>query len=264
MPAKTDERICFFIAPIGAAGSEERKRSDQVLKYIVRPAAKETGYRAVRADEISEPGTITAQVIEHVVDDDLVIADLTGWNPNVFYELAIRHAFKKPVILIIHHDQSIPFDISTERTILFDYKDLDSAERCRSDIVKQIQAIEASPNKVDSPISRTLNLQSLRGSDNPPEKFNAEIMSMLQQLSTEVAALRRNVDSSMRLGTARGGSVVVGEVPPVPPRLLFSSDVFGLGSPGKVTIVKTCPSCKSSVDFSANVCPQCGTNFGFS
>jgi len=59
MTAKT----CFVIAPIGEPDSETRKRSDQVLKHIISPAIKERGYAATRADEISEPGIITTQVI---------------------------------------------------------------------------------------------------------------------------------------------------------------------------------------------------------
>lgn len=68
---------CFVIAPIGEEGSEVRRRSDQVLTHIIKPVGKECGYDAVRADEISEPGIITPQVIQHLIEDDLVIADLT-------------------------------------------------------------------------------------------------------------------------------------------------------------------------------------------
>ena len=83
----TDEgnKMCFVIAPIGEPDSDTRKRSDQILRHIVRPAVESKGYTAVRADEISEPGIITSQVIQHVVDDPLVVADLTERNPNVFY-----------------------------------------------------------------------------------------------------------------------------------------------------------------------------------
>ena len=78
--------ICFFIAPIGAEGSETRKRSDTVLKHIVGPVARELGFEALRADHISEPGLITHQVIQHLVADPIVVADLTEHNANVFYD----------------------------------------------------------------------------------------------------------------------------------------------------------------------------------
>jgi hypothetical protein len=87
-----NEKTCFVIAPIGEADSEDRKRSDQVVNFVITPAVAECGYKPIRADKISEQGIITSQVIEHIVNDPLVIADLTKQNANVFYELAIRHA----------------------------------------------------------------------------------------------------------------------------------------------------------------------------
>ena len=62
-------KTCFVIAPIGEPESDTRKRSDQILRHIIRPAVEAKGYTAIRADEISEPGIITSQVIQHVVDD---------------------------------------------------------------------------------------------------------------------------------------------------------------------------------------------------
>ena len=125
-----ENKRCFVIAPIGAPGSETRKRSDQVLKYIIRPAVTSCGYDAVRADEIAKPGLITSQVIQHVVNDPLVVADLTERNPNVFYELAIRHALKKPLVQI-SQDEVIPFDVAGTRTIFVNHKDWTASRRRR-------------------------------------------------------------------------------------------------------------------------------------
>ena len=122
------EKICFIIAPIGEPETDIRRRSDQILKHLLTPALKDFGYKPVRADKISEPGIITSQVIQHIIEDALVIADLTGWNPNVFYELAIRHVLKKPFIHIIEKGEKIPFDVAPNRTIHVDHRDLDSVE----------------------------------------------------------------------------------------------------------------------------------------
>jgi hypothetical protein len=162
-----------------------------VLRHVIAPAANECGYRALRADKISEPGIITSQVIQHLVEDPLVIADLTDWNPNVFYELAVRHAVRKPVVQIIQAGQKIPFDVAGTRTIPLDHRDLDSVEQCRRHIVRQIQAAEKDASQVDTPISVAIDLQSLRGSENPLEKSIAEIISMLQELRTNVGDLAK-------------------------------------------------------------------------
>lgn len=182
--SQDDPKICFVIAPIDAEGSETRRRSDQVLNHIISPAAEECGYETIRADNISEPGIITSQIIQHLLEDSLVIADLTGRNPNVFYELAIRHAIKKSVVQIIQSGESIPFDVAATRTIQVDHQDLDSVAKCKEELISQIHSVEKDPNLVDTPISIAIDLKFLRQSDNPLEKSNAEIISMLQDLKS--------------------------------------------------------------------------------
>jgi hypothetical protein len=190
----SDKKTCFVIAPIGAQGTDVRTRSDQILKYLIEPAAQECGYDAIRADRISEPGLITSQVIQHIVEDPLVIADLTGHNPNVFYELALRHALKKAVVQIIHATEPIPFDVAASRTIQVDHHNLDSVAWAKEEIVRQIRAAEANPTEVDTPISVGIELQLLRQSDNPLEKSNAEIITMLQDIRNTIKTLNEGQD----------------------------------------------------------------------
>ena len=187
MSGEKKEKKCFVIAPIGDEGSETRGRSDQVLKHIISPAAAQCGYATTRADEMSEPGIITSQVIQRLVNDPLVVADLTGRNPNVFYELAVRHAVRKPCVQVIQLGEAIPFDVAQSRTIQVDHHDLDSVARCREQLVAQIRSVEKDPTDVDTPISVAIDIQSLRQSENPLEKSSAEIISMLQDLRTMVA-----------------------------------------------------------------------------
>src|SRR5207302_1901064 len=97
-------------------------------KYVIAAACRECGYgEPVRADKIAEAGMITTQIIQHLIDDAIVVADLTDSNPNVFYELAIRHSFRRPVIQLIQVGQKIPFDVAPPRTVAVDHTDLESA-----------------------------------------------------------------------------------------------------------------------------------------
>lgn len=190
MAKEEKSKTCFVIAPIGADGSADRIRSDQVLKHIIGPSVRECGYEPIRSDHISEPGLITSQVIQHIVEDPLVIADLTGRNPNVFYELALRHAIKKPVVQIIHATETIPFDVAASRTIHVDHRDLDSVAKAKEEIVRQIRSVERNPEDVDTPISVAVELQSLRKSDNPLEKSYAEILAMLTDIRAGMSDMR--------------------------------------------------------------------------
>ena len=152
--------ICFVIAPIGEEGSDTRKRSDQVLNHILKPAAREFGYEAMRADQLSEPGVITSQIVQHIMDDAIVVADLTGRNPNVFYELAIRHAIRKPYVQIIQRGEERPFDVAGVRTIEIDHHDLDSVQSAKDEIIRQITSMNKEGYLVDSPISITIDFGS--------------------------------------------------------------------------------------------------------
>ena len=189
------EKDCFVIAPIGEAESETRKRSDQILKHVISPALKECGYKATRADQISEPGMITSQVIQRIVDDQLVVADLTERNPNVFYELAIRHAIRKPLVQIIRKGEQIPFDVAGTRTIHVDHHDLDSVEQAKTEIIAQVRALEKNPANLETPISVSLDLQLLRQSDNPEQRSLADVLSIITELRTTVLGLEKRLDN---------------------------------------------------------------------
>ncbi len=189
------ENACFVIAPIGEPESETRKRSDQILKHVISPAAVECGYSATRADQISEPGMITSQVIQHIVDDPLVIADLTERNPNVFYELAIRHAIRKPLVQLIKKGEQIPFDVAGTRTIHVDHRDLDSVEEAKNEIIAQIRSLEADSSTLETPISVSLDLQLLKQSDNPEQRSLADVLSVISELRTVVGGVEKRLES---------------------------------------------------------------------
>ena len=184
-----NDKICFVIAPIGEPESETRRRSDQILTHVIRPAVEPHGYKAIRADEIDQPGIITNQVIQHVVNDPLVIADLTERNPNVFYELAIRHAMRKPFIQLIDKNESIPFDVAPIRIIHIDHHDLDSVAEAKTKIREQIKALSSDPSDLETPISTALELQDLRQSENPEKRSLADLVSVMSDIRERISNL---------------------------------------------------------------------------
>src|SRR5688500_15607610 len=115
-----ENKKCFVISPIGAESSDIRTHSDNVFKCIIEHSLKDFGVTAIRADHIDETGKITDQVISAIIEYDLCIAVLTDHNPNVFYELAIAQAARRPVILMILRGQTIPFDVKDYRVVEYD------------------------------------------------------------------------------------------------------------------------------------------------
>ena len=148
----TGKENCFIICPLGEEKSETRKQSDIMLKHVFQPILDANSYVAIRADQIPKVGLITSQIINLIIESPLVIADLTDSNPNVFYELAIRHAIRKPYIQVIKKGQKIPFDLSGIRTIEIDLKDLDNVEFAKKEIENHILEYKKG-HKPDSPIS---------------------------------------------------------------------------------------------------------------
>jgi hypothetical protein len=152
------ENVCFLITPIGGDDSEQRKHADLVFGSLIEPALTELGLRLVRADRISSPGMITSQVIEHIVKSKLVIADLSFGNPNVFYELALRHATRKPAVQLIRKGDKLPFDVGQFRTIQIDMTDIftfvPQLDLHRSEIARQCRLALDAGGEAESPLSR--------------------------------------------------------------------------------------------------------------
>lgn len=196
MTTKHEKKICFVISPIGEDDSDTRKRSDQVLKHIITGAVEQLGYEVIRADKISEPGIITHQILQYIVDAPLVIADLTERNPNVFYELALRHAIRKPLVQLIKKGELIPFDVAATRIIQFDLHNLDSVEAAKTEIIAQVKSLEAGKNDTDNPISVSLDLKMLKESGNPEERSLADIVEAISDLRLTITSSDKAFPSS--------------------------------------------------------------------
>lgn len=151
------KQVCFYITPIGHEDSEQRKHADLFTSSLVQPALDELGMTVVRADKIGDPGMITSQVIEYLKRSRLAIADLSYLNPNVFYEVALRHALRLPVVQIIRKSDRLPFDVNQSRTLVFDTTDtytlVPKLQTYRSEIANQARKALEDPESVGNSIS---------------------------------------------------------------------------------------------------------------
>jgi hypothetical protein len=134
-----------------------RQHSDLFLNYVVEPAISELKLKIVRADQIGKPGMIGSQIVEHVLRSRLVIADLSFHNPNVFYELCLRHVSGLPIVQVIRQLDPIPFDLQQFRTIQIDTTDIytlvPKLEVYKSEIALQARRALENADAVDNPIT---------------------------------------------------------------------------------------------------------------
>jgi hypothetical protein len=195
------ERECFLIAPAGEEESLTRKRSDLGYEFIVSPAAEELEQIAVRDVELSTPGRITKRIIDHLLHARSAVADLTGRDPNVFYELAVRHAARLPVALIVdERDTEPPFDIDHLRVIGFDHTDLASANRCRQTLVGHLRA--GLEGAVDSIIA---DVDPLVGAHRVEHRLTELLDSLKETLHANIASIQMVTQVMGEMDLAAGG-----------------------------------------------------------
>ena len=156
LPDEDFDKVCFFIAPIGDDNSEPRQHSDAIRETFVEPALAEHQLKVVRADQITKPGMISQHIVEYILKSKLVVADLSFHNPNVFYELCLRHVTGKPTVHLIRDIDGIPFDVGNFRTVKIKidsaYAVLARLDTYKSEIAQQIRQVLLDGVSTNNPI----------------------------------------------------------------------------------------------------------------
>jgi hypothetical protein len=183
-----DTKACFVIGPIGEENSAPRNNADTLLRYVIK-AALEPRYHVTRADEISEPGGINDQVITSIRQDDLIVSDLHGANPNAYYKIDIAHCFRKRTIHMIGKGTEPAFDLREFRTIHYDLANPAAHDQAREELERHANALEAPDVVVSNLVTRALGTFELEQSGDARDQLVAELSGAIQQLSGEFRAL---------------------------------------------------------------------------
>lgn len=181
-------KTCFIVCPIGPSDSPIRKRSDKLFRHIISPICSECGFNPIRIDQENQPGSITEGILQHLSNDDLVIADITDSNPNAFYEIGYRSALNKPAIHLMEKGSTIPFDVSSIRAINYDLADLDCVEETKDRLRQTIQSMN-----FDNTPSNEQSLSTNLGSSILQEIY--KLQDTVATLSTTISAQSNNTVS---------------------------------------------------------------------
>lgn len=111
---------CFVIMPISDMEGYEKGHFGRVYDHLIRPACEASGFVPIRADDATKTNYIVIDVLRSILDAPVAICDLSGRNPNVMYELGIRQAFNKPVVLMKDQRTEKIFDIQGLRYTEYD------------------------------------------------------------------------------------------------------------------------------------------------
>lgn len=126
-------KSCFVIMPFAA-------ELDAVFQGVIKPTLAGEGIEARRADDFFSHGSVMNDVWKRLNEADVIVADLTGRNPNVYYELGIAHTLGKPVILLSQDIDDIPFDIRDKRIIIYGTR-FDEIDRLKEALVASIHEV---------------------------------------------------------------------------------------------------------------------------
>jgi hypothetical protein len=188
---------CFVIMPFGnrLVDPQRKQQLDLLYEGLIKPAVEsvripgrpDERITCHRGDKEPRPGEIITHIIENLVLADIAIADLSGRNPNVFYELGVRHAVNDNTILIAQSEEDVPFDLRGQRLIIYQC-DFEGGVRLRNALVEAIEDILRAPQKIDNPIRRYLydrEKEKIETRGTPPG------YDVVKELLGEIAVLRR-------------------------------------------------------------------------
>lgn len=131
---------CFVMMPFGIW-------FDRYYQDIYVPAIREAGFEPVRADELFSSGSVVEQIWEQIKKARLLLADLTDRNANVFYELGLAHAAKKPVVFTAPKVEDVPFDLRHLRVIIYDIREPEWAADLRKSVTDYLKTALKEPEK---------------------------------------------------------------------------------------------------------------------
>lgn len=187
--AQDKTKRVFVITPIGADGSPERLHADWVLNAAIKPVFEPRGYEVFRSDTIADPAMINDAIFQHVIEDEVCVADLSFLNPNVFYELGVRHALEKPVIHIAHDAIRLPFDTAQHRVAFFNLNSWQSMEVLKAQIAGQLDTIERDGFEPSNPLTHSRGRRKLTQSADSKDKLIADLMSRVDGLENNMRSM---------------------------------------------------------------------------
>jgi hypothetical protein len=148
--ARTFLDTCFVMMPFGPW-------LDQYYRDIFMPAIKEAGMEPVRGDELFSTGSVIEQIWDQIRRAKVLLADLTGKNANVFYELGLAHAACKPVVFTTANLDDVPFDLRHLRVVTYDIRDPAWGVKLQKSLATYLRAAKTEPAKsVPQPFRRQI------------------------------------------------------------------------------------------------------------
>ena len=203
---------CFVIMPFGSRTRDPNKYELWTELYFdhIKPTVEAFDRRisCVRADEILRSGSIIGDVVDQIARSQLAIVEMTDQNPNVFYELGVRHALSSSTILLAQSASDIPFDLQDSRAIIYKFTPR-GVEKLKETLHNYVRNILDDPFRPDNPVQAYLVRSPLSPLSKPSREGVAEeervaLLSELVEIKKQNRGLSQLVQE---LRTAITGSI---------------------------------------------------------
>lgn len=152
--SKGENKNCFVIMPIADCDGYEKGHFAHVYDDIIKPAIDKTEFTAIRADEVKETNFIHLDILKKLIDAPIAVCDLSTRNPNVLFELGIRQAFDKPVVLIQEEGTPKIFDIAPLRYLEYSkemkYHEVLESQKSLQEAIEATKAAEGDSGNINS------------------------------------------------------------------------------------------------------------------
>ncbi|MGF1845387.1 hypothetical protein L4C39_19800 [Vibrio clamense] len=191
---KDTAKDCFIIMPIADAEGYPKGHFGHVYENIIKPSCEMAGYNAVRADEVKETNLIHLDILKKLIEAPIAICDLSNRNPNVLFELGIRQAFDKPVVLIQEEGTPKIFDIAPLRYLEYSnemkYHDVLSMQNKLKEAIEATASAESDASNVNS----IVKLLALSNSAQIPDLENGKDSLALEVMHAEMRNIRQMLE----------------------------------------------------------------------
>lgn len=127
----------------------------EVYQEVYKPVCAKNGIDCWRVDELARPGSITRDIVEGILDADILIADLTSRNPNVFYELGIAHSVGNKTIMTTQSLSDVPFDIANYRILTYE-QSITGSKKLAVELERAIHELLAALDRTNNPLQEVL------------------------------------------------------------------------------------------------------------
>lgn len=209
--SKEVNKSCFVIMPIADCEGYEKGHFAHVYNDIIKPAIEKTEFVAIRADEVKETNLIHLDILKKLIDAPIAVCDLSTRNPNVLFELGIRQAFDKPVVLIQEKGTPKIFDIAPLRYLEYSkemkYHEVLESQKNLQEAIEATKGVENDAGNINS----IVKLMALSSSAVIPnlDKSNKEIMALdfLQAQMTDLKMMMEMVMQDGRKANVKRNSI---------------------------------------------------------